>query len=210
MVKQMGLKQSEKSELTRERILAAAEEEFSEKGFYGARIDSIAAASGMNKRMIYAHFDSKENLYTKVLLRVYEKLAQCERQFMVDNLAPLESIKNIIEISFEYLKNNPNFVRMLMWENLNKGMSIPEGELARLKAPSIEYIKKQLVKGMELGIFRSDVDVYHVSVSLMNFCFSHFSNQHTMTSILGRDITSEEEVRSRAEFINDIITKYLV
>ena len=69
MVKYMGLKQSEKSELTRERILAAAEEEFSEKGFYGARIDSIAAASGMNKRMIYAHFDSKEKLYT---LKKYE------------------------------------------------------------------------------------------------------------------------------------------
>jgi hypothetical protein len=129
---------------------------------------------------------------------------------MVDNLSPLESIKNIIEISFEYLKNNPNFVRMLMWENLNKGMSIPEGELARLKSPSMEYIKKQLVKGKEMGIFRSDVDIYHVSVSLMNFCFSHFSNQHTMTSILGRDITSEEEVRSRAEFITDILAKYLV
>ena len=210
MVKYVGMMQCEKSDLTRERILTAAEEEFSEKGFYGARVDAIAAASGINKRMIYAHFDSKENLYTKVLLRVYEKLAQCEREFMVDNLSPLDAIKNIIEISFGYLKNNPNFVRMLMWENLNKGMSIPEGELARVKAPSMEYINKQLVKGKELGIFRKDIDIYHVSVSLMNFCFSYFSNQHTMASILGRDITSKEEVRSRAEFINDIITKYLV
>ena len=160
----MKLKQIEKSQLTKMRILAAAEEEFAEKGFYGARVDSIAAASGINKRMIYAHFGNKENLYTKVLLRVYEKLAQCERQFMVDDLAPLEAIKNIIDISFGYLKSNPNFVRMLMWENLNRGMSIPEGELARLKAPSMEYIKKQLVKGRELGIFRKDIDIYHISV----------------------------------------------
>ena len=210
MVKYVGMMQCEKSDLTRERILTAAEEEFSEKGFYGARVDAIAAASGINKRMIYAHFDSKENLYTKVLLRVYEKLAQCEREFMVDNLSPLDAIKNIIEISFGYLKNNPNFVRMLMWENLNKGMSIPEGELARVKAPSMEYINKQLVKGKELGIFRKDIDIYHVSVSLMNFCFSYFSNQHTMASILGRDITSKEEVRSRAEFITDILAKYLI
>jgi hypothetical protein len=74
----------------------------------------------------------------------------------------------------------------------------------------MEYIKKQLVKGKEMGIFRKDIDVYHVSVSLMNFCFAHFSNQHTMASILGRDMTSEEEVRSRAEFITDIIAKYLL
>ena len=62
----MKLKQIEKSQLTKMRILAAAEEEFAEKGFYGARVDSIAAASGINKRMIYAHFGNKENLYTKV------------------------------------------------------------------------------------------------------------------------------------------------
>ena len=58
----MRLKQTERSELTKERILVAAEEEFSEKGFYGARVDAIAAASGINKRMIYAHFESKEKL----------------------------------------------------------------------------------------------------------------------------------------------------
>lgn len=205
----MRLKQTERSELTKERILVAAEEEFSEKGFWGARVDSIAAASGINKRMIYAHFESKEKLYTKVLLRVYERLAECEKQFMIDGLDPLESIRNVIHISFGYLKNNPNFVRMLMWENLNRGMSIPDGELARLKAPSMEYIRRQLVRGKELGIFRADIDVYHVSVSLMNFCFAHFSNQHTMASILGRDITSAEEVHSRAEFITNIIVRYL-
>ena len=205
----MRLKQTEKSELTKERILGAAEEEFSEKGFYGARVDAIAAASGINKRMIYAHFESKEKLYTKVLLRVYERLAECEKQFMIDGLDPLESIRNVIHISFEYLKNNPNFVRMLMWENLNRGMSIPDGELAKLKAPSMEYIRRQLIRGKELGIFRADIDVHHVSISLMNFCFAHFSNQHTMASILGRDITSTEEVHSRAKFITDIIFKYL-
>ena len=36
-----------KSEITKEKILAAAESEFSDKGFFGARIDEIAAVAGI-------------------------------------------------------------------------------------------------------------------------------------------------------------------
>ena len=52
-----------KSDITRQKILTAAEAEFSEIGLYGARVDSIAQRAGVNKRMIYAHFGSKEQLY---------------------------------------------------------------------------------------------------------------------------------------------------
>ena len=38
---------------SRERILRAATKEFAQKGIDGARVDSIAEASGANKNMIY-------------------------------------------------------------------------------------------------------------------------------------------------------------
>jgi len=37
---------------TRQAILAAAEEEFADKGLAGARVDAIAEQSGANKRML--------------------------------------------------------------------------------------------------------------------------------------------------------------
>jgi hypothetical protein len=37
----------------REIILNAARAEFAEKGFNGARVDSIAARSGLNKQLVY-------------------------------------------------------------------------------------------------------------------------------------------------------------
>ena len=56
-------------ERTRARIMDAAVREFARLGFAGARIDEIAAMAGVNKRMIYHYFQSKENLYAKVLHR---------------------------------------------------------------------------------------------------------------------------------------------
>ena len=47
-------------ERSQQEILAAAEAEFAEKGFFGARVDEIALAAGINKRMLYAYFGDKE------------------------------------------------------------------------------------------------------------------------------------------------------
>ena len=52
-----------RSSETRARILEAALREFSARGMAGARMDQIAAAAGVNKALLYYHFDSKENLY---------------------------------------------------------------------------------------------------------------------------------------------------
>ena len=45
----------DRAQNTRKKILAAAEWEFSEKGLYGARVDDIARAAGVNKSMLYAY-----------------------------------------------------------------------------------------------------------------------------------------------------------
>ena len=205
----MGQRQREKSELTRERILAAAENEFSEKGFFGARVDAIAQASGVNKRMIYAHFESKEGLYSKVLCLVYERLAECERSFMTDEVDPREAIRKIISVSFDFLLADSAFVRILMWENLNEARSVPAMDIIRLKAPTLEYMKHKIRRGKEMGIFRPDADEEQTVLSLMNFCFSYFSNIHTMSLIFNKDMASKKEVSARAEYISDMLLRYL-
>lgn len=194
---------------TRERILDAAEREFADKGFFGARVDEIAHSADINKRMIYAHFGSKEGLYSSALLEVYRRLAECERRFITNEQDPRVSVRNIVRISFDFLVENPAFVRMLMWENLNNGASVPSEDIVKLKAPGVEYMRAQIRRGKELGVFRPDADEEQTILSLMSFCFSYFSNIHTMSVIFGKDLTGAEEVSARAEYVADIILKYL-
>ena len=54
---------------TQKRILAAALKEFAEKGPAGARVDEIARLAGVNKRMLYHYFGSKDDLYREVYRR---------------------------------------------------------------------------------------------------------------------------------------------
>ncbi|MFD9660430.1 TetR family transcriptional regulator [Rhodococcus sp. NPDC059968] len=54
-------------EATRERILAAAKEEFARHGVAGARINRIAETARASKDRLYAYFDSKEALFDAVI-----------------------------------------------------------------------------------------------------------------------------------------------
>ena len=44
-------------------ILDAALEEFSRRGFVGARMDDIARRCGLSKGGLYAHFDGKDAIF---------------------------------------------------------------------------------------------------------------------------------------------------
>ncbi len=198
-----------KSEITRQKILLSSENEFAEKGFFGARVDEIAENAGVNKRMIYEHFGNKEELYKTVLFGVYKRLAEYEETYYGTELTPDEAIKNIVYGSFGFLKTNPHFVRILMWENLNNGKFLEGVEIARVKAPLINYIKKQIKNGQESGIFRADLDTEQVIVSILNFEFSYFSNIYTLSQVLDKNLTDDAEIEKRAEFLSELLLDYL-
>ena len=205
----MAEKQLRKSEITKSKILRAAEAEFSEKGIWGARIDAIAESAGINKRMIYEHYISKEELYKTVLKEVYGRLAECEREFFAKDLSPEAALRNVVHVYFAFLEKNPSFVRILMWENLNNARYIDAVDPATLKNPAIEYIVAQIKRGKDKGVFRYDADEYQLTLSLLNFEFSYFVNIHTMSYVLKTELSEASEISKRADFISDMIIKYL-
>src|ERR1700722_19942590 len=56
----------------RERILAAAERLFAERGYTGVSMPAIAAAAGITAGAIYKHFESKEQLFFTIVRRAVE------------------------------------------------------------------------------------------------------------------------------------------
>jgi len=57
---------------TRERIVAAAERLFAERGYSGVSMPVIAAAAGITAGAIYKHFESKEQLFFTIVRRAVE------------------------------------------------------------------------------------------------------------------------------------------
>ena len=60
-------KEQSHSQDTETRILEAAEKEFFEKGYAGARTTSIAEAAGVTHAMLHYYFRTKDNLFERIV-----------------------------------------------------------------------------------------------------------------------------------------------
>ena len=64
------------SERSKRLILESAVTEFSNYGLGGARVDRIAERAGVNKRLLYHHYNNKDDLFLAVLEKTYSDIRE--------------------------------------------------------------------------------------------------------------------------------------
>jgi AcrR family transcriptional regulator len=63
-------------EATRKRILAVAEKQFAARGFDATSVDQIARSAGVNKALIYYHFNNKHDLILELFQSIIAEVAE--------------------------------------------------------------------------------------------------------------------------------------
>lgn len=199
----------DKSQITREAVLKAAETEFAEKGFFGARVDEIAKISSVNKRIIYKIFESKEELYRVVLYNAYKKMAKAESEIFIEYTTCEEAIKKVIKGYFDFLKHNPSYISLILWENLNKGEYVKDLDFSEIKNKVVDYIYKIVEKGKESKEFKEDIETDQIVLSILTFTFSYFSNKYTLSKLLKNKIDFAKDFEKRIDNVTKMILTYI-
>lgn len=199
-----------RAERTKQEIFSAAEQEFAEKGFYGARMDVIAENSGANKASIYKYYTDKENLYREVFYNVYDRFS-IEEQILCENtgLSWREKIRRFIRLDFNFLAENPTYVRLLMWENLNHGKAY--------KARGVYKPKERILQGLENIIKEASkeckpcttVTAENLLQTVYGCGFNYFTNMDTLSGVLGKDLSNPKVMNERIEAVSDMVIAYL-
>jgi len=195
---------------TRATILAAATEEFTAKGLKGARVDAIARRSGANKRMIYHYFGNKEGLYLAVLETAYAAIRNAEIGLNVVERDPVDGMRELIQFTWRYFIEHPEFLSLLATENLNRAFYLKKSRRIReLHSPLVGMISTLLERGAAAGAFRKGVDPVQLYISIAALGFFYFSNRYTLSTIFGRDFSARDELESRSRHILDVVLGYL-
>lgn len=108
------------AERSRQRLLAAALDEFSELGYAGARVSSIAARAGVNPQLITYYFGGKRGLYDAISQRWLEQEA---------GLAQEDA--DLAELTVGYLHaalDDPRLARLFLWDGLTGDTTAEEPE----------------------------------------------------------------------------------
>lgn len=104
-------------------ILEAAEREFLDKGFAGARTTSIAEAAGVTHAMLHYYFRTKEQLFERILDEKTRLMSQSVlTAFGQPDLPLQERIRDGVESHFDFIAANPDLPRFIV----NEVFSRPE------------------------------------------------------------------------------------
>ncbi|MFD3925014.1 TetR family transcriptional regulator [Streptomyces sp. NPDC058614] len=101
------------SSATKARLLDAAFNEFAAYGIAGARVDRIAEAAEANKRLIYAYFGNKEQLFDEVLQRAMTAGAESVP-------FDVEDLPGYAAAIFDHLVARPDLMRLRLWKLLER------------------------------------------------------------------------------------------
>ena len=191
----------------RKNILAVAMTEFAANGLSGARIDEIAAKTNTSKRMIYYYFGDKEGLYGRVLEEAYRQVRAGEQDLELDHLPPVEALKRLAEFTFDHHSRHPDFIRIVMIENIHHGEYMEKSELIRLlNAGAIQKLEAICRRGRETGLFREDVTPLELHWHISALSFFNVSNRATFSRIFGDDVFKADGQRTlRAHMVAMVV-----
>jgi AcrR family transcriptional regulator len=182
---------------TRERILRAARGEFVAKGFAGARVDVIARAAAVNKRMLYHYFGNKEGLYRATL---YEGMAT---NLDLVASAPADP-DELLPFLFARAAKRVDGIRLLQWEALGAGARKPIAEDERRKAwvEGTERIRD----AQRAGRLHPDLDAEYLVLALMALTIFPQAFPQLVRMVTGSRLSDAEFQQRQARFLRRLGT----
>jgi TetR/AcrR family transcriptional regulator len=99
---------------TRERIMAAALDLFSRRGYETSGVQEIADAAGLTKPALYYHFGSKQGLLDAIVARFGDTLTAVFSHESEYHHNLLLNLNGLFRGVLEFANDNANFFRLLM------------------------------------------------------------------------------------------------
>ncbi|MFH2055633.1 MAG: TetR/AcrR family transcriptional regulator [bacterium] len=194
---------------TEERLLEAATSEFAENGLAGARVDRIAKRAGVNKAMLYYHFQSKEKLYRAVINKHIGQVANAVGSMLSEVNSLEQALLTLANAYAAMFAQSPEFVPMALRELASGGYRVRAAVEQIFQPAGIpRKLKALLEEGIAQGRYR-DVDPVQTIVSFVGMNLFYLILWPLVHSLW--DVKDEEKFRSeRPQQVVDLLLHGLV
>jgi TetR/AcrR family transcriptional regulator, repressor for uid operon len=164
------------------RIIAAAIEIFGSFGFAKSTIQEIAATAHVSKPLFYRHFDHKQDLFERVVERVFIDW----REALVERVARSEgnietALGSLLVTALQYGQARPLLGRLLTRDS-QVLLSTQSDVWAQACEALRQLIGDLLEKGVRAGEIRADLPIEHMADFLTEIHFT-FANRQILTGV---------------------------
>ena len=144
----------------REKIIEISGEMFLNLGFKSVTMDDIASNLGVSKKTIYTHFKNKTELVDSVTSYFFEEVCMGIDLICKEKKNPIRELFEIKRFVMEYLKDeksSPQFQLQKYYPQIYA--SLKQRQFKVMQESIIENLKR----GVEMKLFRSDIDLDFIS-----------------------------------------------
>ncbi|WP_170920361.1 TetR/AcrR family transcriptional regulator [Desulfacinum hydrothermale] len=152
---------------TRDRILEAALEVFSEKGFHHATMDEIADRAGVGKGTVYRYFSSKDNLFSQLVQARLQELEQEAEQVLDSDDHVLSMIEKYLGLYFAFFDRNQRLYRVMVQEHPEMDDRLQDLYVEEIMR-RIPRLKRKIYEARYRGVLK-DVNFQTVFYGVMGF-----------------------------------------
>jgi AcrR family transcriptional regulator len=190
---------------TRERILRAALEAFSERGFDGATTREIAARARVNLGLLNYHFASKQKLWCAAVDRAFEALRTVlDARADVAMLGERERTRQLIHRYVRFAARHPEFVRLMHDEGKRRGPRM-RWLVDRHVRPLYEDTVALLRVAQQRGLLPAHIDPLHFHYILIGSVGLLFHQAEECRRLTGVDPSDDAVIEAHAEAVTHLL-----
>jgi len=148
-----GRKQQQRSVLTRQKLLDAALQAFSESGFKGTSTRDIAERAGVHHPLITYHFKNKDQLWRAAADRVFREfnISLVKAMAQVQNMDPKARATTFVRTYVRSSRNQPALHKIILQEASQQSERLDWLVENHLR-PLYELVQSALLELQRLGI----------------------------------------------------------
>ena len=139
-----------------QKIVEKSTELFLNLGFKSVTMDEIASALGVSKKTIYKYFNNKTDLVNAVTNHVFDSISCGIDHICHLNMNPIDELFSIKRFVMEHLKDeksSPQYQLQKYYPKIFLSLKKKQFEVMQ------ECVIDNLKKGIELGLYRPNIDL---------------------------------------------------
>jgi TetR/AcrR family transcriptional regulator len=184
----MAPRQQRDPEATKDALIEAAEAIFMEKGFGNTSLSEIAKRAGITKSLIHHYFGSKKGLQREVKTRRFMHYAAQQSEMLKNTKPSAELLRASVAFYFDFLRRNPQIVRILAWMFLEQD----QDECFEMDRELIRQGVEKVRESQAAGQLRSDIEPRFIVFIFIGLCQHWFQDKGHFTESFGTEGLSDD------------------
>lgn len=194
----------------RERILLAAVNEFSQKGFEGASTSGIARKARVTQPLVHYHFETKDNLWRETVERSFSRVrAAIEPKDEGAEQSPREAFSMLIKRFVRFNARHPEFGRMILMEGGTAGPRL-DWMIEDYFRPLYKSMRETIESGQGEGWVKDDLPADFVTFLLIGSIGLPYQMPETAQQLFDIDVQKESAIDRHAEVIAELFLRGLL